>query len=84
MCGGLGDGQENEWKSATEEGGRRSRKRQRLERGEAPKNQCRYPNLWPDRNPWGLIGHQPTHKTFHPKFILSTGNAGMGDGVETE
>ena len=28
--------------------------------------------------------HQPTHKTFNPKFILSTRNAGMGDGAETE
>ena len=29
-------------------------------------------------------GHQPTHKTFHPKFILSTRNAGAEDGEETE
>ena len=28
--------------------------------------------------------HQPTHKTFNPKFILSTRNAGMGDGAEIE
>ena len=28
--------------------------------------------------------HQPTHKTFIPKFILSTRNAGRKDGVETE
>ena len=28
--------------------------------------------------------HQPTHKTFITKFILSTRNAGMKDGVETE
>lgn len=25
-------------------------------------------------------GHQPTHKTVDPKFILSTRNAGTGDG----
>jgi len=27
--------------------------------------------------------HQPTHKTFNPKSILSTRNAGMGNGAET-
>jgi hypothetical protein len=27
---------------------------------------------------------QHTHKTFGPKFILSTRNAGMGDRTETE
>jgi hypothetical protein len=27
--------------------------------------------------------HQPTHKTFNPNFILSTRNAGTGDGAET-
>jgi hypothetical protein len=28
--------------------------------------------------------YQLTHKTFNPKFILSTRNAGTWDGVETE
>jgi hypothetical protein len=28
--------------------------------------------------------HQPTHKTFNPKFILSTRNASSWDGAETE
>ena len=28
--------------------------------------------------------HQPTHKTFIPKCILSTSNKGTGDGAETE
>ena len=28
--------------------------------------------------------HQLTHKTFDPKFIPSTRNAGTGDGAETE
>ena len=28
--------------------------------------------------------YQPTHKTFNPKFILSTRNAGTRDGPETE
>jgi hypothetical protein len=28
--------------------------------------------------------HQPTHKTFNPKFILSTRNLGIGEGAETE
>ena len=28
--------------------------------------------------------HQPTHKHFDPKFILSIRNAGTGDGAETE
>ena len=27
--------------------------------------------------------HQPTHKTFNPKFILSTRNADTGEGTET-
>jgi hypothetical protein len=30
------------------------------------------------------LGHQPTHKTFGPKFILSTRNSGTGDGTVTE
>jgi hypothetical protein len=29
-------------------------------------------------------GQQPTHKTFNPEFILSTRNAGTGDGAENE
>jgi hypothetical protein len=28
--------------------------------------------------------NQPTRKTFEPKFVLSTSNAEMGDGAETE
>jgi hypothetical protein len=28
--------------------------------------------------------HQPTHKTFDPKFILSTRSAGIGDEADTE
>ena len=34
--------------------------------------------------PMELQRHQPTHKTFDPKFILSTRNAGMGNGTESE
>jgi hypothetical protein len=29
-------------------------------------------------------GHKPIHKTFNPKFILSTRNAGTGEEAETE
>jgi hypothetical protein len=36
------------------------------------------------RTPVEGLGHQPTQKTFDPKFILSTRNAGIGDGEETE
>ena len=28
--------------------------------------------------------HQPTHKTFIPKCILTTSNKGTGDGAETK
>jgi hypothetical protein len=28
--------------------------------------------------------HKPTYKTFNPKCILSTSNAGTGEGAETE
>ena len=28
--------------------------------------------------------HQPTHKTFNPKFILSTRSTGTEDGAETK
>ena len=35
-------------------------------------------------SPMEQWGHQSTHKTFNPKFILSTRNAGMLDGAETE
>jgi hypothetical protein len=31
-----------------------------------------------------LQRYQHTHKTFNPKCILSTRNAGIGDGAETE
>ena len=36
------------------------------------------------RTPVEQQRHQPTHKTFNTKFILSTRNAGRKDGVETE
>ena len=28
--------------------------------------------------------HQPSHKTFNPKFILSTRSVGTGQGAETD
>jgi hypothetical protein len=34
--------------------------------------------------PVELSGHQPAHKTFYPKCILSTRNASTGHGAETE
>ena len=34
--------------------------------------------------PVALQRHQQSHKTFSPKFILPTRNAGMGDGADTE
>jgi hypothetical protein len=41
--------------------------------------------VYPGRNTNGAIG-TPSHpqKTFNPKFILSTGNEGKGDGAENE
>jgi hypothetical protein len=35
-------------------------------------------------NPAERGRHQPPHKTFKPKFILCTRNAGTGDGAETD
>ena len=34
--------------------------------------------------PMEPYGYQSTHKTINPKLILSTRNAGTGDGAETE